>query len=180
LFSFVPILLPPNPTLSFFTGESAGILSFYLLLFLLILLYYYYYYYYYYYCNRHTAPAPPQPSVRCAPICKNVGQHCCRMPTACPCRIANTCVAFPRLLNRCGQPQPQTRWNINQDVDQSNCGGFTTALVPAFLPPSASRTLDVGTCRFCCSACHPQLTADLSKTLHLLQSHRRDALKLSV
>jgi hypothetical protein len=25
LFSFVPILLPPNPTLSFFTGESAGI-----------------------------------------------------------------------------------------------------------------------------------------------------------
>jgi hypothetical protein len=27
LFSFVPILLPPNPTLSFFTGESAGISS---------------------------------------------------------------------------------------------------------------------------------------------------------
>jgi hypothetical protein len=41
-----------------------------MLLFLLILLYYYYY------CNRHTAPAPPQPSVRCAPIYKNVGQHC--------------------------------------------------------------------------------------------------------
>jgi hypothetical protein len=32
--------------------------------------------YYYYYCNRHTAPAPPQPSVRCAPIYKNVGQRC--------------------------------------------------------------------------------------------------------
>jgi hypothetical protein len=27
LFSFVPILLPPNPTLSFFTEESAGISS---------------------------------------------------------------------------------------------------------------------------------------------------------
>jgi hypothetical protein len=25
LFSFVPILLPPNPTLAFFTGEGAGI-----------------------------------------------------------------------------------------------------------------------------------------------------------
>jgi hypothetical protein len=36
------------------------------------------YYYYYYYCNRHTTPAPPQPSVRCAPIYKNVGQHWCR------------------------------------------------------------------------------------------------------
>jgi hypothetical protein len=38
LFSFVPILLAPNPTLSFFTEESAGILSFHLLLFLLLLL----------------------------------------------------------------------------------------------------------------------------------------------
>jgi hypothetical protein len=44
-----------------------------ILLFLLIFLYYYYYYYCF---NRHTAPAPPQPSVRCAPIYKNVGQHC--------------------------------------------------------------------------------------------------------
>jgi hypothetical protein len=42
LFSFVPILLPPNPTLSFFTGESASILSFHLLLFLLLIHYYYY------------------------------------------------------------------------------------------------------------------------------------------
>jgi hypothetical protein len=39
LFSFVPILLPPNPTISFFTGESVGILSFHQLLFLLILLF---------------------------------------------------------------------------------------------------------------------------------------------
>jgi hypothetical protein len=43
------------------------------ILFLLILLYYYYYYYYY--CNRHMAPAPRQPSVRCATLYKNVGQH---------------------------------------------------------------------------------------------------------
>jgi hypothetical protein len=76
LFSFVSILLPPNPTLSFFIGESSGIVSFHLLLFLLILLLILLYYYsYYYYRNRHTPPAPPQPSVRCAPIYKNVGQH---------------------------------------------------------------------------------------------------------
>jgi hypothetical protein len=35
------------------------------------------YYYYYYYCIRHMAPVSPQPSVRCAPIYKSVGQHCC-------------------------------------------------------------------------------------------------------
>jgi hypothetical protein len=45
------------------------------MLLLLILLYYYYYCYY----TRHTAPAPPQPSVRCAPLYKNVGQHWCGM-----------------------------------------------------------------------------------------------------
>jgi hypothetical protein len=43
------------------------LLLLFLLILLLILLYYYYYYYcyyyyYYYYYNRHTAPAPPQPS----------------------------------------------------------------------------------------------------------------------
>jgi hypothetical protein len=32
LFSLVPILLPPNPTLSFFSRESAGILSFHIII----------------------------------------------------------------------------------------------------------------------------------------------------
>jgi hypothetical protein len=48
------------------------VIKYNLLLFLLILLYYYY-------CNRHTAPAPPQPSVRCAPVYKNVGQRWCNV-----------------------------------------------------------------------------------------------------
>jgi hypothetical protein len=63
-----------------------------MLLFLLLILlcYYYYYYYYYYYCNRHTAPVPPQPSVRCAPIYENVGQHCFRIYQILACERSNT------------------------------------------------------------------------------------------